>query len=122
MNIFYEKEFHTIQSADGARDLRLEHGLSELESRFISIRRGVLETEREISDDDRLWLSAFTAAMHNRTASQRNHLRDQFDGILKIGNAMRASMEHATSEPPRDCRRLPIVRGWEHDNTAAVFS
>ncbi len=25
-------------------------------------------------------------------------------------------------EPPRDCRRLPIVRGWEHDKTGAVFS
>ena len=25
-------------------------------------------------------------------------------------------------ESPRDCRRLSIVRGWEHDKTGAVFS
>ena len=26
------------------------------------------------------------------------------------------------TEPPRDCRRLPTVRGWEHDETDAVFA
>ena len=29
---------------------------------------------------------------------------------------------HVVSEPPRDCRRLPIVRGWEYDKSEAVFT
>jgi len=38
-NLFKETDFYTIEKADGTRDLRLEHGLSELESKFAQIRR-----------------------------------------------------------------------------------
>jgi hypothetical protein len=31
-------------------------------------------------------------------------------------------LHRAITEPPRDCRGLPTVRGWEHDESDAVFS
>ena len=43
-NIFKETDFYTIEKTDGTRDLRLEHGLSGLESNFANIRKNNLGT------------------------------------------------------------------------------
>src|SRR5262245_37854393 len=37
-NLFHETDLYTIRRDDGTRDLVLEHGLSQLESEFVSIR------------------------------------------------------------------------------------
>jgi hypothetical protein len=47
-NIFKETEMYAIKVPDGKRDLRIEHGLSELENPFIHIRDAILE-ERDVS-------------------------------------------------------------------------
>jgi hypothetical protein len=57
---------YTIRGADGPRDLALERGLGELESRFAALRREKLEQRAELDPEDRLVLAAFVAAMHSR--------------------------------------------------------
>jgi Protein of unknown function (DUF4238) len=64
-NIFKETDFYTIENADGTRDLRLEHGLSGLESRFAQIRRDKLDQRLPLEDEERTCLALFVAAAHS---------------------------------------------------------
>lgn len=91
-NLFAESDMYTIHLPDGSRDLSLEHGLSDLESRFATIRREVLETRGEIDEEARLVVAAFTAAMHARTPKQRDHWQAQWQGLLDDMDAMQRAM------------------------------
>ncbi len=48
-NIFRETDMYTIHMPDGSRDLRLEHGLNQLESMFSSIRIAKLDRGRVLT-------------------------------------------------------------------------
>src|SRR4051812_9275018 len=47
-NVFTETDLYTITLPNGARDLRLEHGLSQLEAAFVQVRRDFLEVVRRL--------------------------------------------------------------------------
>src|SRR5262249_5298508 len=72
-NIFTETDLYTIQLPDGRRDLRLEHGLSELEKSFTNMRRDFLERRRPLPPARYVKLMAFVAALHARTPMLRDH-------------------------------------------------
>ena len=47
-NIFHETDMYTIRRRNGERDLRLEHGLQQLETKFARIRRKILQRQSHI--------------------------------------------------------------------------
>jgi hypothetical protein len=82
---FTETDPYTFTGPEGKRDLRLEDGLSGVESRFAKLRREKIEKEEPLDEGDRATLLMFAAAMLNRTASQREHQAEQWGAVLDMG-------------------------------------
>ena len=100
-NLFTETDIYTIERADGERDLRFEHGFSELEDKFTRI-RDLKFTWREWPDAEQIdWLLAFVATAQARTVANRDHQRHQWGGLRKRMEEMQAPYENASSEKRR---------------------
>jgi hypothetical protein len=78
--IFRESEMYTL-TANGGRDLRLEHGLGTVESNFTRVRTSKFNLKRPLTDEDWLWATLFAATAHNRTASSRDHFLGQMEMV-----------------------------------------
>jgi hypothetical protein len=81
-NIFYEANFYTINRSNGERDLSLEHGLSQIETRFAVMRREILEKHFPLSEKDHVTACAFTAAMYARTKASEDRARPIWQELL----------------------------------------
>jgi len=92
---------YTIRQADGTRDLTLEHGLSDLESEFAALRRGVLAKREQLSARNKLIASAFVAATQARTRKQRDHFASVWSGVSEDMEAIRQSMKSKTPSERR---------------------
>lgn len=101
--VFVEKDFYTIKLADGERDLVLEHGLSQLESRFAALRRNKLEKGLPLSQRDLVNLCAFVATMYARTKSRGEFWRGQWQRVLDMGQRMQDRMREM---PPEDVEKM----------------
>lgn len=106
-NIFYETDMYSIVGPDGHRNLVLEHGLSELESKFCTIRDTKIAAEKPITMEERMLLCAFMAAMTARTKTFRDHhkvfwtgllvkMYDMMDGIKNLPMADRLKLARTT--------------------------
>ena len=82
-NILKETDTYTIKGADGSRDLTLEQGLCQLESRFVGILNNKFSNEETLSQDEHLYVCGFMAAMIARTKAQREYLKGYWGGLLK---------------------------------------
>ena len=100
-NLFKETDFYTIEKADGTRDLRLEHGLAELESKFAQIRRTRLDKQQPMTDEEHAYIAAFVAAAQFRTRSSRDHHARQWQHMLDIADDLAESLKTATPEQKR---------------------
>lgn len=103
---FIEKDFYTISDEKGNRNLSLEHGLSELESNFISIRRKVIDKRKNISMDDKFILAAFTEAMKSRTKAFAIHQSMQWQKIIDKADQMKEWAKTASVEQKRIASRI----------------
>lgn len=108
-NIFWETDMYTIKRSDGERDLRLERGLSGLETDFAELREK-LEKGEASDAADHLILAAFTAAMQSRSPRQREHVRGQFSRILE---GMTRFQDQMMRLPPEQRERIArtTIRG-----------
>src|ERR1051325_183217 len=88
-NIFSETDMYTIENPDGSRNLTLEHGLHELETRFSTIRDRKIKRKKPLTPEEHIILCAFVAAMHARTKARREH-------HAKIWNQVRGQMEQVS--------------------------
>jgi hypothetical protein len=106
-NIFTETDIYTIEQPDGGRDLRLEHGLQELEDKFTRIRN--LTFSRGIWPDagQMAVVYAFIATAQARTQTFRDHhaaqwgelrqrMEDLEEAMLRATPAQRDAMRAAT--------------------------
>lgn len=75
--LFAETDFYTVLREDGTRNLVLENGLADLESKFASSRRKIARHE-QLTETEYLQLLTFVASMLARTKSRRDHYRSQF--------------------------------------------
>ena len=87
-NIFTQTDAYTIKEPDGTRNLILEKGLCELETRFAQLRDKKVAQRIPLNEEDRFLLCAFMATMMSRTASQREYHREQWGQVLKNLNEM----------------------------------
>jgi hypothetical protein len=115
-NVFTETDIYTIKRADGGRDLRLEHGLSELETAFATIRKDFLAQRRQLPTPRRLRLMAFVAAMQARTPVLRDHHMKFWREIHEIGEQIEGEGEDrsAVSAPALDRRPSITVEDVRH--------
>lgn len=88
-NIFHENNMYTIERADGKRNLVLEHGLNQLETKFTEIRNLKFDCKQPLTDEEHLMICAFTAALQARTKATREHHRRQWKGKRSINPTMK---------------------------------
>jgi hypothetical protein len=96
--IFTEPNLYTIRREDGSRDLSLENGLSELESKFSNVRRSVIAKQQTPSDEDRQILITFAAASFARTRSQRDHQQSQWGNVLAMMDQVKEQLQSMTPD------------------------
>ncbi|WP_081652014.1 DUF4238 domain-containing protein [Aurantimonas coralicida] len=80
-NVFTQTDMYTVMVGD-ERLLHLEHGLSQLETKFELVRRRFIAPGLLITAEEKVYLSAFVVAMMNRTARQKDHHQRQFGQLL----------------------------------------
>jgi uncharacterized protein DUF4238 len=97
-NLFSATDLYTIKLPDGGRDLRLEHGLADLESGFALLRKDFLVARRKLSAKRYVKLMAFVAAMHARTPRFREHHRRFWNDVQLQGERMERWLKTATPE------------------------
>lgn len=95
VNIFHENNMYTIEQPGKQKSLILEHGLSELESRFTKIRDHKISKGKSLSEEEHFILCTFIAAMHGRTKAQRDHLKKFWEEIIDKMDNMTAAINQA---------------------------
>ena len=88
--IFTETDMYTIKGKDGQRNLNIEFGLGELENKFSQIRISKFNFRRELTIEEKIYLSAFTAAAQFRTPLSREHHQSQWGNVLNLMDQMEA--------------------------------
>jgi hypothetical protein len=101
-NLFAATDLYTINLPDGGRDLRLEHGLADLESGFALLRKDFLAARRKLSAQRHVKLMAFVAAMHARTPSFSDHHMKFWNDVRLQGERMERWLKTA---PPEEKQR-----------------
>jgi len=111
--VFVETDFYTVKVDDAGRDLRLEHGLSQLEARFAALRHNKLSLRLPITSRDHVHLCAFVAATHARTKLRNKFLREQWQGALDMMKRFDTAMREASPEQREQMARAlaPSVAG-----------
>lgn len=102
-NLFVSKDFYTIKMPDGARDLRIENGLQNVEQGIVVLRQDFLEKRRPIPLVRHAKLMAFVSAMGARTPSFRDHHRSSWEKVVKIGEELE---KRVAEMQPAEKRRL----------------
>jgi hypothetical protein len=97
-NLFTETDLYTIKLPDGRRDLRLERGLSSLESAFSAMRADFLAERRQLPEARFVKFMAFVAAMHSRTPAIRDHLLRFWSDAQEQMERVERRMRMATAE------------------------
>lgn len=123
-NIFYETDLYTI-AREGGRNLVLEHGLAQLESRFVSIRDGKLDRFQPLDETDHVYLCAFIAAMQARNPVQRDHQSKQWGEVLSMMDQLKKYMRTATAEQKQAVVSVPRAqtdrdRSFGYDQVKAM--
>lgn len=106
-NIFHENNMYTIYDKNGNRDLRLEHGLSELEGSFSELRDKTISKQKKLNKDQHFLLCAFIAAMWARTRVQREHLRNQWERPLNLMRQMKKQWNEEDDEERKKLSDMP---------------
>lgn len=101
INLFTETDIYTFVGNDGQRDLRLEHGLCELEDKFTRIRNLTFFRGGWPSDEQVAWLLAFISTAHTRTKTFRDFHQKQWGQIRERMEKMELAMADATPEQRR---------------------
>jgi len=101
--IFQESELYTIKLPDGARDLRVEHGLAGLESDFVRIRETKLVQGLPLGEEEHLLVCVFIAAIQSRTPFFLDHWRSNWERVAQIGR----DLQHAIDAGDRPYASLP---------------
>ena len=96
-------------AGERCRDLRLEHGLAqlELEDRFSSERRATLAPQATLTPDAVFVLLAFAAAMQLRTVASRESIRREFEPALTTMREWTKWLATATEEQKRQLEGIP---------------
>jgi len=90
-NTFKEDHFYTIKLPQGGGSLAAEKTLAELEGAYIAA-ISKIEKGEELTDDDRIHIAMFVAAMFTRTKIHREHLKGFLENVIDKGERMKEAM------------------------------
>jgi hypothetical protein len=107
-DLFHETYMYTINGPDGARNLTLERGLSQLEGHFARIRDTKLLNNLEIDLEEFYLLCAFAAATRARTPANREHWRGQWSRPLVMMEELQERMKTATEDEKRSMAAISM--------------
>ena len=85
----------------------MEHGLSQLEGKFVKIRDTKLAPQQRLDAREHVLLYAFLAAAHARTPTQRDHLGSIWAQALAQANQLQDWAKTATPAQRRAVSGLP---------------
>lgn len=85
-NVFTQNNMYTVNSNDGTRNLDLERSLSNVESKFSSLRREKLDSRGALLLEDLVILCMFVSAMYARTKKFEIHQRKIWNHVLEYSN------------------------------------
>lgn len=97
-NLFTETDMYTVSTPDGGRDLRIEHGLQQIEQGLQSLLADYISRRRQIPTARFMRLVTFIAAMKGRTVAFRDHQRSQWQRVLDLGKDVEASVSKLSHE------------------------
>ena len=97
-SIFTETDLYTIQAPNDSRDLKLEHGLAEVESLFSRLRKDFLQQRRPLPSLQYGYLLIFIASLHVRTPVMRDHHGKFWKEVLDSCEELETRMKTATIE------------------------
>lgn len=109
-NIFYESDMYTIFDKGGNRILDIEHGLSGLEGKFASIRDNKISRRLNLTLEDKYYVIAFIAAIHNRTVATKEQISEQWGNVLELGRLIKQNYEEATPEQRKAIESIGSLR------------
>lgn len=90
--LFWEPDMYTKYRADGRRDVGLERGHEQLETRFGEIKKEI-EAKATLGKKSTGWLIGFTCALHARTPKIREHDRRQWNNVLRVARDVEQGMK-----------------------------
>lgn len=108
-NTFKENELYTIPKRDGSRNLVLEEVFGRLETQLREAVKRTFTPGGPISGDDAAAVMCFMAAQICRTPSFRDHQREQFDRVVKLGEELEQKINAMT--PDKRMNLPPTLKG-----------
>ena len=80
-NILKERHFYSITADDGQKDVSVENILGSIEADFINVFREKFVKDLFLTDEERVAVSVFIAALMTRTRPHRDHLKKSLEEI-----------------------------------------
>lgn len=105
-NSFKEDHFYTIKLPTGGGSLVVEKTLAQIEGGFIGVIKNKVQQKEDLTEEDRMYISLFVAAMFTRTKVQRNHFKQQMTNMIERMEEMKEAM---IKNPPKS--PFPMERG-----------
>lgn len=80
-NILKERHFYSLSGKDGKKDMSVEDTLASIEGDFINIYREKFVKDLFLTDEERVAVSVFIAALMTRTRPHRDHLKKSLEEV-----------------------------------------
>lgn len=108
-NILKERHFYSLPGSDGEKDMSVEDTLASIEGDFINVYREKFAKDLFLTDEERVMVSVFIAALMTRTRPYRNHLSNS---LKEIKDWMEDWEKHPMSdEEKRTMEAIPSSGG-----------
>ena len=114
-SIFRENDFYTIFGDDGTRDLTVEDGLGDIETRFGKVRKERFTVGQWPTPDEMHDVLMFAVSMSARTLGMRDFQAEQWRSIASRMEEMRVDVESNLSSPTPEQRKFERVRAGLRD-------
>ena len=80
-SVLKERHFYSLTGSDGKKDMTVENTLASIEGDFVSVYREKFAKDLFLTDEERVAVSVFIAALMTRTRPHRDHLKSSFEEL-----------------------------------------
>ncbi|MEO1966321.1 DUF4238 domain-containing protein [Hyphomonas sp.] len=118
--IFRESDMYTrlVGPDNQDRDISIEKALGRIEAAFCKVRRDFIEPMKPLTEDAIITLAVFAAATQFRTPGAREHIRSQWEPVLRTMKNMQEQVQKMT---PEERKRLPRSFSRNSDEPSMEF-